>query len=106
MFTAKTGFNLLEARRRAIQGYLKSIIESVVSQATSNIIEKTSLYRFLRIPPIDLLTFGEKDDPRLGGSIASRKTLTQEQAKVPIFVKDPELSFERVMSYGYDFQVV
>jgi hypothetical protein len=99
-------FDKFEGRRRAVQGYLKRIIESVVSQATANIIEKTSLYRFLKVPPIDLVVFGTDKDPRLMGNNDGKGGISKEQAQVPIFMKDPELSFEQVMSYGHDFKVL
>lgn len=99
-------FDKFEGRRRAVQGYLKRIIESVVSQASANIIDKSSIYRFLKIPPIDLVVFGTDKDPRLVQNNTGATGISREQALVPIFMKDPEISFENVMSFGHDFKVI
>ena len=77
---------------RAVAGYLKSKIEAVVSQANSNILEKSAMYRMTRIPPVDLVSFGKQ---KSDGS----------KDDTPIFIKDPEHSFDNVMSFGHDFKV-
>lgn len=73
----------IEASKRAMTGYLKAVIESVISEAADSVVEKTGFYQFLKIPPRDLSNF----------------------TGVPIFMKDPELSFQNVMSFGHDFNV-
>lgn len=73
----------IEASKRAMTGYLKAVIESVISEAADSVVEKTSYYKFLKIPPRDLANF----------------------TGVPIFLKDPECSFQSVMSFGHDFNV-
>ena len=117
-------FLKIEGRRRAITGYLKGRIEAVVSQANSNIIEKSPMYRFFKLPPVDLVTFSnqikksadgkevKRDNilmsnlPRIDGREPMRDTVMQTQTNdVPIFMKDPEHSFDRVMSFGHDFKV-
>ena len=92
-------YDILEGHRRAASGYLKTLIEAVVSQASSNVIEKTSIYRFTKIPPLDLATF---DWPYGGKTVASSRVRS---TQVPIFMKDQEYSFEQVMSFGHDFKV-
>ena len=82
----------LEGMSRAVAGYLKSKIEAVVSQANSNILEKSAMYRMTRIPPVDLVSFGKQ---KSDGS----------KDDTPIFIKDPEHSFDNVMSFGHDFKV-
>ncbi len=88
-------YKSLEGRRRAATGYLKRIIESVVSQSSSNIIDKTSLYRFTGIPPLDLVEFKW-----------TTASITESGQPTPVFVRDPEHSFDKVMSFGHDFKVV
>lgn len=86
----------------SVQGYLKKMIESVVSQANSNVVEKSSLYRFMKIPPVDIEHFGDEKD--LKERVTSGNTRVKKTA-VPLFMKDPEISFANVMSYGHDFKV-
>jgi hypothetical protein len=104
-------FLRLEGRRRAVSGYIKGRIEAVVAQAHSNVIEKTPMYRFLRLPPMDLVKLGVSPEQaqQIDKAIPSKSKIdnpTPSQQDVPIFMKDPEHSFERVMSFGHDFKVL
>lgn len=85
-----------------MQGFLKKTIESVVSQANSNVIEKTPMYRFMKIPPIDISTYGEQaaNQPNIKSGRPGRNS-----RPVPMFLKDPEYSYGGVMSFGHDFKV-
>ena len=85
---------------RAVSGFFKSVIEAVVSQANSNIIEKSSLYRMTRIPPLDLVNFERSSKD--GGQGSEN---TGDRQDTPLFLKDAEHSFDNVMSYGHDFKV-
>lgn len=76
-------YEKLESKSIALKNYFKRIIEGVVADSNTQILEKNSLFRFLELPPVELSTFDG----------------------VPIFYKDREMGFQRFMTYGNDFSV-
>ena len=67
--------------------YLKEEIEAVIAGANQQIKEKSQQFRFFGIPPVNLA----KDNEQLKNA--------------PLFYKDPEMSFQKYMSFGKDFDV-
>ena len=63
--------------------YLMKIATSVSADYTNQIMDKTLWYKLLELPPVDLSTFEE----------------------MPIFFKDPDMSYQKYMTYGKDFSV-
>ena len=82
----------------------KKIIQQVVDQAHFTIIEKTPMYRFTKIPPVDLVTF-RRDELLKEQTPNSGMDEPTYVGNPPLFMKDPEHSFESVMSFGHDFKV-
>lgn len=95
-------YGKIEKNRIEVQGFLKKTIEAVVAQSNSNVIDKTPMYRFMKIPPIDISSYGEKTES--DGLIKSGQG-RHSHRPVPIFLKDPEYSYGNVMSFGHDFKV-
>lgn len=74
----------IENNRKFMQGYLQKAISAVVSQANSQVLEKSLWFRFLRIPPTDLSNFDG----------------------CPIFYRDEGMHVQTLMNFGKDLNLL
>ena len=77
-------FSRLEDIRKKLNDDFNRYISAVVRDAKNNILDKTPLQRFLRMPPTDMSTF----------------------RSIPFFYKDPALSIDRVFLMGREFSLI